>query len=90
MCIRTVIVVLSAIVHGEMYFKDTETCMLDIKKNDMHRIKVSHFCESTMSIHMCKSMYLSLKLLLFQPRMERCSHCFILYTSKQLYLFVSE
>ena len=32
MCIRMVIVVLSAIVHGEMYFKDTETCILDIKK----------------------------------------------------------
>jgi len=56
----------------------------------MHRIKVSRFCESTVSIHMCKSMYLSLKLLFFEPRMERCSHCFILYTSKQLYLFVSE
>ena len=61
-----------------------------LRKNDMHRIKISHFCESTVSIHMCKSMYLSLKLLLFEPRMERCSHCFILYTSKQLYLFVSE
>ena len=32
MCIRMVIVVLSIIEHGKVYFKDTETCMLDIKK----------------------------------------------------------